>query len=228
MYHVRNDVSSHHTYVMCHSIKPGFHSNAIACVGKQPIMVATASRNKRKRQPIGMLGQSSGNHHWLLANASDCVWMETGLNMCVCVCVCDFNRMNAWYSRVNSNLLFLVIFGEKQTAIRIHRELNREKQAMGRRGRVFYRRRHWHGRLQTMGIDLNERCGLSALRYAVIWRFHLSLRMRHLNEGRKFTVFFQKYHTQKGSKCVNTINSKQANIIIIIIQVYFRQKDHIK
>ena len=24
-------------------LKPGFHSNAIACVGKQPIMVATAS-----------------------------------------------------------------------------------------------------------------------------------------------------------------------------------------
>ena len=25
------------------------------------------SRNKRKRQPIGMLGRSSGNHDWLLA-----------------------------------------------------------------------------------------------------------------------------------------------------------------
>jgi len=24
------------------------------------------SRNKRKRQPIGMLGRSSGNHYWLL------------------------------------------------------------------------------------------------------------------------------------------------------------------
>jgi len=31
------------------------------------------------RQPIGMLGRSSGNHDWLLANASDCVRMETGL-----------------------------------------------------------------------------------------------------------------------------------------------------
>ena len=57
------------------------------------------SRNKRKRQPIGMLGRSSGNHDWLLANtsacvscgfrlrnarnASDCVWMETGLNCSV-------------------------------------------------------------------------------------------------------------------------------------------------
>jgi len=56
------------------------------------------SRNKRKLQPIGMLGRSSGNHDWLLANASacvscrfrlrnarnasDCVWMETGLNTC--------------------------------------------------------------------------------------------------------------------------------------------------
>jgi len=28
------------------------------------------SRNKRKRQPIGMLGRSSGNDDWLLANAS--------------------------------------------------------------------------------------------------------------------------------------------------------------
>jgi len=26
-----------------------------------------SSRNKRKRQPIGMLGRSSGNHDWLLA-----------------------------------------------------------------------------------------------------------------------------------------------------------------
>jgi len=31
------------------------------------------SRNKRKRQPIGILGRSSGNHDWLFANASDCV-----------------------------------------------------------------------------------------------------------------------------------------------------------
>ena len=30
------------------------------------------SRNKRKRQPIGMLGRTSGNHDWLLANASAC------------------------------------------------------------------------------------------------------------------------------------------------------------
>jgi len=28
---------------------------------------------QRKRQPLGMLGRSSGNHGWLLANASDCV-----------------------------------------------------------------------------------------------------------------------------------------------------------
>ena len=53
------------------------------------------NRKKRKRQPIGMLGRSSGNNDWLLANASACVscgfrlrntrnasncfWMETGL-----------------------------------------------------------------------------------------------------------------------------------------------------
>ena len=68
---------------------------------------ALASRNKRKRQPIGMLGRSSGNNDWLLANASahvscgfrlrnarnasDCVWMETGLeysdHISVWVCV---------------------------------------------------------------------------------------------------------------------------------------------
>jgi len=32
-------------------------------------------------QPIGMLGRSSGNHDWLLANASACVSMETGLDV---------------------------------------------------------------------------------------------------------------------------------------------------
>ena len=73
------------------TLKPGFHSNAIACV-----CCVKFSRNKRKRQPIGMIGRSSGNHGWLLANASacvscgfrlrnarnasECVWMETGLN----------------------------------------------------------------------------------------------------------------------------------------------------
>ena len=60
----------------------------------QALALVKISRNKRKRQPIGMLGRSSGNHDWLLANAracvscgfrlrnarnaSDCVWMETG------------------------------------------------------------------------------------------------------------------------------------------------------
>jgi len=38
------------------------------------------SRNKRKRQPIGMLGQSSCNHDWLLANASACV--SCGFRLC--------------------------------------------------------------------------------------------------------------------------------------------------
>ena len=37
----RNTVS--HGKTVRHTLKPGFHSNAIACVGKQPIMVATAS-----------------------------------------------------------------------------------------------------------------------------------------------------------------------------------------
>jgi len=61
-------------------------------------MVATAMTEHSywlRLQPIGMLCHSSGNHDWLLANAiacvscgfhlcnarnaSDCVWMETGL-----------------------------------------------------------------------------------------------------------------------------------------------------
>jgi len=45
---------SNHSSIALLRIKPGFHSNAIA---------------KRQRQPIGMLGRSSGNHNWLLANA---------------------------------------------------------------------------------------------------------------------------------------------------------------
>ena len=40
---------------------------------RKPQETQAISRNKRKRQPIGMLGQSSGNHDWLLANASACV-----------------------------------------------------------------------------------------------------------------------------------------------------------
>ena len=63
-------------------VKPGFHTNAIAkrnrlrCVrflAGAFICCVKFSRNKRKRQPIGMLGLSSGNHDWLLANASACV-----------------------------------------------------------------------------------------------------------------------------------------------------------
>ena len=119
----------------------GFHSNVSACVGKQPIMIATAStehsywlalafvawkfvaaaflankdvyisRNKRKRQPIGMLGRSSGNHDWLLANASacvscgfrlrnarnasDCVWMESGLEGCQANCISSWSNANS-------------------------------------------------------------------------------------------------------------------------------------
>ena len=40
--------SSHEWRIQC-SVKTGFHPNAIACVGKQPIMVATASTE----HPIG-------------------------------------------------------------------------------------------------------------------------------------------------------------------------------
>ena len=70
------------------SLKPGFHPNTIATA-------MTEHSYWLRLQPIGMLGHSSGNHNWLLANAiacvscgfhlrnarntSDCVWMETGL-----------------------------------------------------------------------------------------------------------------------------------------------------
>ena len=72
------------------------------------------SRNKRKCQPIRMLGRSSGNHDWLLANASacvscgfrlrkHCVWMETGLELqrrCIVIIATTFTRAvvnNAYY-----------------------------------------------------------------------------------------------------------------------------------
>jgi len=62
--------------------KPGFHSNAIVCFACVACVAYTkTARNAsifigwrlRKRQPIGMLVRSSGNHDWLLANASACV-----------------------------------------------------------------------------------------------------------------------------------------------------------
>jgi len=75
-------------------VKPGFHSNAITASTEHSYWLALAfvAWKFQHRQPIGMLGRSSGNHDWLLANASacvscgfrlrnasDCVWMETGL-----------------------------------------------------------------------------------------------------------------------------------------------------
>ena len=54
-------------------LKPGFHSNAMANENRKKRKRLRFSRNKRKRQQIGMLGRSSGNHDWLLANASACV-----------------------------------------------------------------------------------------------------------------------------------------------------------
>jgi len=41
---------------------------------RKPQETLKISRNKCKRQPIGMLGRSSGNHDWLLANASAYVY----------------------------------------------------------------------------------------------------------------------------------------------------------
>ena len=72
-----------------------FKRNRLRCV-----RCVNENRKKRKRQPIGMLGRSSGNHDWLLANASayvscgfrlhnasDCVWMESGLQIDMVCCV---------------------------------------------------------------------------------------------------------------------------------------------
>jgi len=74
--------------------------NRLRCV-----RCVNGNRKKRKRLPIGMLGRSSGNHDWLLANASacvscgfrlrnarnasDCVWMETGLKSSHPICACS-------------------------------------------------------------------------------------------------------------------------------------------
>ena len=73
------------------------------------------SRNKCKRQPIGMLGRSSGtgNHDRLLANASacvscgfrvrnarnasDCVWMETGLEVFHATQICWWSWSYLWF-----------------------------------------------------------------------------------------------------------------------------------
>ena len=86
----------------CFQVRPCVFSALQTLCYKSPLYLLISavkfSRNKRKRQPIGMVGRSSGNHDWLLANASawvscgfrlrnvcnarkasDCVWMETGL-----------------------------------------------------------------------------------------------------------------------------------------------------
>jgi len=58
-----------------------FKRNRLRCVRcvnenrkkRKRVIGVKISRKKRKRQPIRMLGRSSGNHDWLLANASACV-----------------------------------------------------------------------------------------------------------------------------------------------------------
>ena len=70
---------------------------------------ASASRNRRKCQSIGMFGRSSGNHDWMIANASasvscgfrlrnasDCVWMETGL-YCVKITLMRSAQLTSWW-----------------------------------------------------------------------------------------------------------------------------------
>jgi len=42
----------------------------LALASSQSWLPLLRPSNKHKRQPIGMLGRSSGNHDWLLANAS--------------------------------------------------------------------------------------------------------------------------------------------------------------
>jgi len=45
-------------------------SLALRALRKRKPQETRFSSNKRKRQPVGMLSRSSGNHDWLLANAS--------------------------------------------------------------------------------------------------------------------------------------------------------------
>ena len=73
--------------------RPGFHSNASACVGKQPIMVATASTEHSYWLALAFVANASAcvSCGFRLRNArnarsalSDCVWMETGLYAIIC------------------------------------------------------------------------------------------------------------------------------------------------
>jgi len=52
------------------------------------------SRNKRKRQPIGMLGRSSGNHDWLLPTQAIAFEWKPGLTL-ECTCDRDINVVGA-------------------------------------------------------------------------------------------------------------------------------------
>ena len=58
----------------CHAANHGCHCfDRAFLLGGACVFCVKISRNKRKHQPIGMLGRSSGNHDRLLSNASDCV-----------------------------------------------------------------------------------------------------------------------------------------------------------
>ena len=84
--------------------------NASACVGKQPIMVATASTE----HPIGCcfkrlrLGLFPSKRNAL--NASYCVWMETGLHTPRCVIVGRNLRHSAFNCRASRMTLHAVVF----------------------------------------------------------------------------------------------------------------------
>jgi len=90
-------------------VKPGFHSNAIACVGKQPIMVATASTEHSYWLALAFVAWklsancvSCGFRLRNARNASDCVWMETGLDTqhyCQCSGARGQNNVNRAQTR---------------------------------------------------------------------------------------------------------------------------------
>jgi len=86
-----------------HSLKPVFHSNAIACVGKQPILVATASTEHSYWLALAYASAclSCGFRLRNARNASDCVWMETGPNsVFIDVSVCS-SRLRTVSKRLN-------------------------------------------------------------------------------------------------------------------------------
>ena len=104
------------------------------------------SRNKRKRQPIGMLGRSSGNHDCLLANASACV-------------SCGFRLRNARNARNASDCVWLETGLQSHLPSTVHRTLWRQQD-------------YWqtdHNRHKSDTVWLGHVASLQCLTYSTEW-----------------------------------------------------------